>query len=57
VFWQQPEIAAAIVTPSQRELMPIMKIMLGTPMKERENAQWRFGHPVTLADKPRPTTR
>jgi hypothetical protein len=57
VFWQQPEIAAAIVTPSQRELMPIMKPLLGTPMKERENSQWRFGHSVTLVDKPRPTTR
>jgi hypothetical protein len=57
VFWQQPEIAAAIVTPSQRELMPIMKPLLGTTMKERENSQWRFGHSVTLVDKPRPTTR
>jgi hypothetical protein len=53
VFWVQPEIAGAIVTPSQRELMPFMKAMLATPMKEREHSQWQFGHPVTFADKPK----
>ena len=55
VFWQQPEIAAAIVTPSQRELMPMFKSMLQVPMKEREQSQWQFGHPVTLTDKPVPS--
>ncbi|HEY8832681.1 MAG TPA: carboxypeptidase-like regulatory domain-containing protein [Gemmatimonadaceae bacterium] len=54
VFWTQPEIAGSIVTPSQRELMPMFKSMLGVPMKEREHSQWRFGNPVTLADKPKP---
>jgi len=54
VFWEQPEIASAIVTPSQRELMPMFKGMLGVPMKEREHSQWQFGHPVTFADKPKP---
>jgi hypothetical protein len=54
-FWEQPEIAAAIVTPAQRELMPMFKSMLGVPMKEREDSQWRFGHPVTLVDKPKPS--
>jgi hypothetical protein len=54
VFWQQPEIAAAIVTPSQRELMPMFKTMLGIPMKEREDSQWMFGHPVKFAEKPKP---
>jgi hypothetical protein len=53
VFWEQPEIAAAIVTPSQRELMPIFKTMLGIPMKQREHAQWSFGSPVTFAEKPK----
>ena len=56
VFWVQPEIAGAIVTPSQRELMPMFKSMLTVPMKEREHSQWSFGHPVTFADKPKPIT-
>jgi hypothetical protein len=51
IFWVQPEIAGAIVTPSQRELMPIFKSMLGIPTKDREHSQWQFGHPVTFADK------
>ena len=53
VFWVQPEIAAAIVTPSQRELMPMFKSMLAVPAKEREHSQWEFGHPVTFSDKPK----
>ncbi|HST06606.1 MAG TPA: hypothetical protein VLJ83_00445, partial [Gemmatimonadaceae bacterium] len=53
IFWEQPEIAASIVTPSQRELMPMFKSMLGVPMKDREHSQWQFGNPVTLSDKPR----
>jgi hypothetical protein len=53
VFWEQPEIAAAIVTPSQRELMPLFSRMLGVPMKEREHSQYVFGHSVTLVDKPK----
>jgi hypothetical protein len=53
IFWEQPEIAAEIVTPSQRELMPIFKTILGVPMKDREHAQWSFGHAVTFADKPK----
>jgi hypothetical protein len=52
-FWEQPEIAAAIVTPSQRELMPMFKTMLAIPMKEREHDQWSFGHPVTFSDRPK----
>jgi hypothetical protein len=53
VFWVQPEIAGAIVTPSQRELMPMFQSMLAVPMKEREHSQWDFGHAVTFADKPK----
>jgi hypothetical protein len=53
IFWEQPEIAAEIVTPSQRELMPMFKSILGVPTKDREHAQWSFGHPVTFADKPK----
>src|SRR6266481_1127350 len=53
IFWEQPEIAAAIVTPSQRELIPFFKAMLGVPMKNREHAQFSFGNPVTLGGKPK----
>lgn len=56
IFWEQPEIAAAIVTPAQRELMPMFKSMVEVPMKEREHSQWQFGHPVTFSDKPKPAT-
>jgi hypothetical protein len=56
IFWEQPEIAGAIVTPSQRELIPMFKSMLAVPMKERENSQWQFGHPITFADKPKEKT-
>lgn len=52
IFWEQPEIAAAIVTPSQRELMPMFKAMLAIPLENRKNSRWQFGYPVTFADKP-----
>jgi hypothetical protein len=51
IFWEQPEIAAAIVTPAQRDLMPMFDRMLQVPMEDRKNSQWQFGHPVTFADK------
>ena len=51
IFWEQPVIAAAIVTPSQRELIPFFKNMLSIPAEDREHSQWQFGHPVTFADK------
>ncbi|MFN2637594.1 MAG: hypothetical protein ABR585_11240, partial [Gemmatimonadaceae bacterium] len=54
IFWEQPEIAGAIVTPSQRELMPMFARMVQVPLKEREHSQWQFGHPVAFAQKPKP---
>ena len=54
IFWEQPEIAAALVNPSQRELLPTFAAIIMIPMKEREHSQWRFGHPVTFIDKPTP---
>jgi len=55
IFWEQPEIAADILTPVQRDLMPFFKVMAATSKKEREHSQWSFGHPVTFADKPKTT--
>jgi hypothetical protein len=52
IFWEQPEIAAEIVSPTQREFMPMFARMLETTKKERENSQWQFGHPITFSDKP-----
>ncbi|MBI3789688.1 MAG: carboxypeptidase regulatory-like domain-containing protein [Gemmatimonadetes bacterium] len=53
VFWQQPEKADSLINAGQRELLPLLKGMLMTPMREREHSQWDFGHEVTLVDKPR----
>ena len=53
VFWEQPDTVGEILTPAQRELMPMVKGMVATTKKEREHSQWQFGHPVTLVDKPR----
>jgi hypothetical protein len=52
IFWEQPEIAAEIVNPTQRELMPMFKNILEVPLEERKNSQWQFGNPVTFSDKP-----
>ncbi len=54
IFWEQPEIAAEIVTASQRELMPMFARMLTISKKERENSQMQFGWPVKFSDKPAP---
>jgi hypothetical protein len=56
IFWEQPEIAAAILTPVQMDLLPIFRNMLATTKKQRENAQMSFGRPVLFTDKPRSST-
>jgi hypothetical protein len=53
IFWEQPEIADSLVTPSQKELFPLLKNMAATPMESRKNSQWQFGNPVTFSDKPK----
>jgi hypothetical protein len=53
IFWEQPEIADSVVTPAQRELMPMLKGMLAVIPKDREHSQWNFGHPVTFSDEKR----
>jgi hypothetical protein len=49
IFWEQPEIADSIVTPTQKELFPMLRRMVETPKKEREHSQWQFGHSVKMA--------
>ena len=56
IFWEQPEIAGAILTPVQLDLLPFFKAMLATPKKEREHSQWSFGNPVLFTDKPKAPT-
>jgi hypothetical protein len=51
IFWQQPEIADSIVTPSQKELLPLLKGIVGVPKQDREHSQWQFGRPVTFSDQ------
>lgn len=51
LFWQQPEVADSIVTPMQRDLMQMLKGMLETSQKDRENSQWYFGQNVPLVHK------
>jgi len=52
IFWEQPEVADSIVTPTQRELIPLFKAMLAVPKEQREHSQYQFGRPVTLIDRP-----
>jgi hypothetical protein len=52
IFWEQPEVAGAIVNPTQRQLLPMFDRMIETPMEDRKNSQWQFGHPVKFSDKP-----
>ena len=52
IFWRQPEIADSIVTPSQKELLPLLKGIVAVPQQDREHSQWQFGHPVTFTDQP-----
>ena len=54
LFWEQPEIADSAITPSQRELIPLLKFMLEIPKKEREHRKRFFGRSVTLADTQTP---
>ena len=42
------ELADAVVTATQRELVPALRDMLRTTQKDRENSQWYIGYPVTL---------
>jgi hypothetical protein len=52
IFWEQPEIADSIITPVQRELIPLMKNLLSVPKENREHSQFIFGNSVKLVDTP-----
>lgn len=50
VFWVQPEKTDSVLTPTQRELLPMLQSMLSVPQKDREHSQWQFGYPVKMVD-------
>ncbi len=52
IFWEQPEIADSIITPVQRELIPLMQNLLSVPKENRKGSRFFFGRPVTLVDTP-----
>jgi hypothetical protein len=45
LFWLQPEIVEAVLTPVQRELNTFVKQMVAVPKKQREQSQWSFQYP------------
>lgn len=51
IFWEQPEIADAIITPSQRELIPMLVSMLRVLPENRKGSRYYFGRNVTLVDR------
>ena len=55
VFWEQPEIAGGILSPTQRDLMNVLKDMLSIPKARREGSQWYFGSPVKFVKLPAAT--
>ena len=57
IFWVQPEIADSILTPLQKDLFPMLKSMVATPMKQRENSRWMFGSPVKMAPPKKEETK
>lgn len=53
IFWEQPEIADALLTSSQRSLMPVLENMLRVPKSGRERAHFYFGGNVPLVEPKR----
>ena len=49
IFWEQPEIAAAILSPLQRDMITELKDMLAISREQRKHYQMNFQHPVTKA--------
>lgn len=47
IFWEQPDIVARLITPLQRDLLPMVSGLLAVPPKDREQSRWNIGYPVT----------
>ncbi|HYW31121.1 MAG TPA: carboxypeptidase-like regulatory domain-containing protein, partial [Gemmatimonas sp.] len=48
VFWEQVDVMAPVITPLQRQLMPMLVNIIGVSKEDRLNLQWQFGYPVTV---------
>jgi hypothetical protein len=48
IFWEQVDVMAPIVSPSQKALLPILQSLERITVEERTNSQWQFGHPVPV---------
>ncbi len=54
LFWEQPEIAASVLSPMQREMVTELKNMLAISKERRKHYSVGFGFPVSAGDKPKP---
>lgn len=55
LFWRQPEVADSALSPTQRQLFPMLVNLLGVPERDREGSRWFFGSPVPFAPGTAPT--
>jgi hypothetical protein len=54
LFWEQVDVVQPIVTPTQQELLPFLRNILGVTKAQRKDSQWQFGYPVPLVhNRPR----
>jgi hypothetical protein len=54
IFWEQVDVAVPILTPQQKELLPMMKRMGEMTKEDRKNSQWQFGYNVPVVhNRPR----
>ena len=54
LFWEQADLVQPIITPQQRELVPLLANISGVTCERRKNVQMRFGYLVPLRhNKPR----
>lgn len=54
LFWAQADTIDKIVTPQQKELLPMLRDLTATSQEDRKDSQWYFGYPVPLvANKPK----
>jgi hypothetical protein len=52
IFWEQPEVADSLVTPAQKELFPLLKMLVAAPKPDRPNMIARFGFPIPFRREP-----
>jgi len=54
IFWEQVDVALPILTPQQKELLPMVEQMGQVTNEDRRNSQWQFGYNVPVVhNRPR----